>query len=50
MALGDYIQVDQSLCALVPKDVWVIANYKETQLTHMRSDDPAEIEMSEPIC
>ena len=45
VAVGDYIQVGQSLCALVPKDVWVVANYKETQLTHMRSGDPAEIEI-----
>jgi membrane fusion protein, multidrug efflux system len=45
VALGDYIQVGQALCALVPKDVWVIANYKETQLIHMRPGQPAEIEI-----
>lgn len=45
VALGDYIQVGQSLYALVPKNVWVLANYKETQLAHMRPGEPAEIEI-----
>jgi membrane fusion protein (multidrug efflux system) len=29
--------------SLVQKDAWVDANYKETQLRHMRAGDPAEI-------
>jgi membrane fusion protein (multidrug efflux system) len=33
---GDYLQVGQTLCAIVPQDFWVLANYKETQLAHMR--------------
>src|SRR6185437_16638196 len=33
---GDYVQVGQSLLALVPQDVYVIANYKETQLDLMK--------------
>ncbi|MGE5608870.1 MAG: HlyD family secretion protein, partial [Bacillota bacterium] len=33
---GAYFQVGQPMCALVPSQVWVIANFKETQLTHMR--------------
>jgi membrane fusion protein (multidrug efflux system) len=45
VALGDYIQVGQSLCALVPKNMWIIANYKETQLAQMRPGEPAEIEI-----
>jgi membrane fusion protein (multidrug efflux system) len=45
VALGNYIQTGQSLCALVPENVWVIANYKETQLAHMRPGEPAEIEI-----
>jgi membrane fusion protein, multidrug efflux system len=45
VALGDYIEAGQSLCALVPKKVWVIANYKETQLAQMRAGEPAEIEI-----
>jgi membrane fusion protein, multidrug efflux system len=33
---GSYVEVGQTLFALVPVRVWVLANYKETQLTHMR--------------
>jgi membrane fusion protein (multidrug efflux system) len=42
---GDYAQTGQALFALVPHDVWVVANFKETQLTDMRSGQPAEIEV-----
>jgi membrane fusion protein (multidrug efflux system) len=33
---GDYVQIGQALLALVSDDVWVEANFKETQLTYMR--------------
>jgi membrane fusion protein (multidrug efflux system) len=33
----------QSLMAIVLPDVWVTANFKETQLTHMRPGQPATI-------
>jgi membrane fusion protein, multidrug efflux system len=33
---GDYIQPGQTLFSLVPPDVWVIANFKETQLKQMK--------------
>ncbi|HSB73073.1 MAG TPA: HlyD family secretion protein [Candidatus Methylomirabilis sp.] len=42
---GAYVQVGQSLMALVPRRVWVIANFKETQLTHMRPGQPADIKV-----
>jgi membrane fusion protein (multidrug efflux system) len=42
---GDYVQVGQSLLALVPTNVWIVANFKETQLTHMRSGQPVEIHL-----
>jgi membrane fusion protein, multidrug efflux system len=45
VALGDYVQVGQSLCALVPKNVWVVANFKETQLAHMHPGQLAKIEI-----
>src|SRR6266403_1251253 len=32
VAAGDYVQVGQALMSLVPPRVWVIANFKETQL------------------
>jgi len=40
---GDYVQVGQALAALVPLDVWVTANFKESQLARMRVGQPVEI-------
>lgn len=40
---GDYIEPGQTLLALVPAKVWVVANFKETQLTHMRPGQPVEV-------
>ncbi|CAB4242980.1 Multidrug resistance efflux pump [Methylacidimicrobium sp. AP8] len=37
---GQYVQAGQTLFSIVPADVWVVANYKETQLTHMRPGQP----------
>ena len=42
---GTAVQVGQPLLALVPKEVWVIANFKETQLTDMVPDQPATVEV-----
>lgn len=33
---GSYVQAGQALLAIVPRHVWVVANFKETQLAHMR--------------
>jgi membrane fusion protein (multidrug efflux system) len=33
---GNYIQPGQTLFSLVPPEVWVIANFKETELKHMK--------------
>ncbi|HZU98878.1 MAG TPA: HlyD family secretion protein [Planctomycetota bacterium] len=40
---GAFVQVGQTLFALVPQEKWVVANFKETQLTHMRPGQKAEI-------
>jgi membrane fusion protein (multidrug efflux system) len=40
---GAYIQQGQALLAIVPRRYWVIANFKETQLTHMRVGQPVEV-------
>lgn len=40
---GDYIQPGQALLAVVPRQVWVVANFKETQLTRMRAGQPVEV-------
>jgi membrane fusion protein (multidrug efflux system) len=42
---GSSVQVGQSLLALVPREVWVVANFKETQLTRMRPGQPAVVEV-----
>lgn len=40
---GDYVQTGQTLFSIVPHDIWVVANFKETQLTHMLRGQPATI-------
>ena len=40
---GAYIQPGQALMAIVPRQYWVIANFKEIQLTHMRPGQPVTI-------
>ncbi len=37
------MQVGQALLAIVPDDVWVVANFKETQLSDMRPGQAAEV-------
>jgi membrane fusion protein (multidrug efflux system) len=41
--LGTYVQAGQSLFELVTKDIWVIANFKESQLDHMRAGQKVDI-------
>jgi membrane fusion protein (multidrug efflux system) len=40
---GDYIQTGQTLFSIVPHDIWITANFKETQLTYMQPGQPATI-------
>lgn len=42
---GDYVQTGQALMAIVPRDVYVVANFKETQLTHMHPGQRVDIEV-----
>ena len=41
--LGSYVQAGQSLFELVTKDIWIVANYKENQLNHMRPGQKVDI-------
>ncbi len=43
--VGKYVQAGQSLLALVKEDIWVIANFKETQIKKMVVGQPVEIEV-----
>jgi len=40
---GQLVSPGTQVMSLIQSDVWVQANYKETQLRHMRPGDPAEI-------
>ena len=40
---GNYVQVGQNLMALVPSYLYVIANFKESQLANLRTNQPARI-------
>jgi membrane fusion protein (multidrug efflux system) len=40
---GDYLQVGQQIFAIVSPEVWVTANFKETELTHMRPGQKVSI-------
>ena len=42
---GNYVQVAQPILSIVPEKVWVVANYKEIQLTHMQKDEPVMIKI-----
>ena len=44
LRVGQYVQAGTQLMAVVPLDaVYVVANFKETQLTHVRNGQPVEI-------
>src|SRR5882762_5980538 len=47
VAAGDYVQVGQALMSLVPPRVWVLANFKETQLRSMHPRQPVEISVDD---
>ena len=40
---GSYVSTGQPLMAVVPADLWLVANFKEVQLTRMRVGQPAEV-------
>jgi membrane fusion protein (multidrug efflux system) len=42
---GDFVQPGQPLVALVSDRLWVVANFKETQLTRMRAGQPVTLKL-----
>jgi membrane fusion protein, multidrug efflux system len=40
---GMFVQPGQQLMAIVTDDLWVVANFKETQLAHIRPGEPVDI-------
>jgi membrane fusion protein (multidrug efflux system) len=44
-AVGAYAPTGTALAMIVPDDIWITANFKETQLDQMRPGQPATIEI-----
>ena len=42
---GDYVEVGQQIMSLVPAEVWVVANFKESQLKNMQPGQPVRVEI-----
>ncbi len=42
---GAFVSVGQALLSIVPDDVWVVANFKETQLKQMKPGQDVEVEV-----
>jgi membrane fusion protein (multidrug efflux system) len=42
---GEYIRTGQPLMTIVPQEVWVVGNFKETQLKYMRPGQPVKIKV-----
>lgn len=42
---GNYIQTAQPLFAIVPEKMWIVANFKETQLANMKKGQPVKIKI-----
>ncbi len=40
---GNYLQPGQAMFALVPSRLWVVANFKETQLNHIRPGQKVDV-------
>jgi membrane fusion protein, multidrug efflux system len=42
---GDYLDKGQQIMSLVPVEVWVVANFKESQLEKMQTNQPVLVEI-----
>ena len=42
---GNYVQVAQPMFAIVPEKMWIVANFKETQLANMQPGQPVKIKI-----
>jgi len=40
---GDYLETGQTILSIVPRDVWVVANFKESQLKNMKPGQPVRV-------
>lgn len=42
---GNYVQIAQPMFAIVPDKVWIVANFKETQVANMKKGQPVKIKI-----
>ncbi len=42
---GNYLQIGQPVMQIVPKNVWIVANFKENQLTYMKKGQKVSIKV-----
>ena len=42
---GNYVNIGQPLMNIVPEQVWVVANFKEIQLTNMKPGQPVKVKV-----
>jgi membrane fusion protein (multidrug efflux system) len=42
---GDYLDVGQQIMSIVPEEIWVVANFKESQLKNMKPGQPVTVEI-----
>ncbi len=42
---GNYVQIAQPLMSIVPKEMWIVANFKETQIADMKKGQPVKIKL-----
>jgi len=42
---GDYLDVGQQIMSIVPEEIWIVANFKESQLKNMKPGQPVTVEI-----
>ena len=42
---GNYVQIAQPMFAIVPDKVWIVANFKETQVANIKKGQPVKIKI-----
>ena len=45
IAIGNYVNPGAQIMAIVPLRTWITANFKETQLAHMRAGQPVSVKV-----
>jgi len=47
---GNYVNIAQPVMAIVSPNIWIVANFKETQLTHMKKGQEVDIKIDTYPC